>query len=64
MLALFFTAYFGQLTLEAMVTPVMANLFHFGEFENSMFFAIAGGFVLVVCISVGCLSKRFGHRDR
>jgi len=54
---LFFISYFVQMTLETMVTPLTEKFFHYGEFENALFFAIAGGLIFVVCIFVSCLSK-------
>ena len=59
---LFFISYFVQMTLETMVTPVTEKLFHYGEFQNALFFAIAGVVIFVVCLAVSCLSKAVDDR--
>ena len=47
---------------ETMLTPLAARFFHFGEIENSGMFAIGGAIVLVACIAVFALSRRFDDR--
>jgi len=59
---LFFICYFVQMSLETMVTPITERLFHYGEFENSLFFAIAGGVIFIACLAVSCISKVVGDR--
>ena len=61
-LTVFFVSNFAQMTLETMVTPVTERLFGFGEMENSLVYAVAGGLIFVVCIVIMLVGRKCDDR--
>lgn len=62
-LSIVFLTMFMQTNSETISTPLLESFFHFGTFENSLFFGVLGVTGFVLCVVVSILGSK-GVEDR